>query len=127
MRAKPINCGDRFGRLEVTGEASRSDRKERQYHVRCDCGTEKVVKGWLLRNKQTRSCGCLKREQNAAIKANAAAVRAGRTPEQKVVRNARNANDPAWELRAEGLTIAQANAVTSMPWGTAELRPRYAG
>lgn len=127
MRAAPIHPGDRFGRLVVTGPAPSSDRKERQYHVKCDCGTNKVVRGWLLRNGETRSCGCLKREYAAAQKAAAAERRAGRTPAQKVERNARNANDPAWELRSWGVSFEQLHMTTSAPWGTAELRPRYAG
>jgi hypothetical protein len=53
--------GDRYGRLTVvryfgivaTGKA---------YVCRCDCGTELVLRSAYLRTGDTRSCGCLKRD-----------------------------------------------------------------
>ena len=54
--------GRRFGRLTVVKEACRSkDRKDR-WLCHCDCGNEKIVLGYNLRNGITRSCGCLQRE-----------------------------------------------------------------
>ncbi len=32
------------------------------WRVRCECGTEKVVRGQDLRSGKTRSCGCLQRD-----------------------------------------------------------------
>lgn len=31
----------------------------RMYRCLCDCGEETIVRGTLLRNGQTKSCGCL--------------------------------------------------------------------
>ncbi len=56
----------RFGRLTVLGDApskfAASGFEARCALVRCDCGTEKVVRAGELRNGQTQSCGCLQRE-----------------------------------------------------------------
>lgn len=54
--------GQRFGRLEVMTEAERGPQGQRRYRCRCDCGTEKVIRGARLRSGETRSCGCLARE-----------------------------------------------------------------
>jgi len=54
----------KFERLLVLNyDFGMSKLKGRDYYlVRCDCGQEKIVKGKNLRNKGTRSCGCLSRE-----------------------------------------------------------------
>jgi hypothetical protein len=56
--------GQRFGRLAVLGRAQRA-KPEAYWHCRCDCGVEVVVNGCRLRNGNTRSCGCLRRETAA--------------------------------------------------------------
>lgn len=57
--------GKRFDRLTVT-RMDFGSHPSRCY-VRCDCGTEKWVRSnnLLVKNpkKQTRSCGCLKKER----------------------------------------------------------------
>lgn len=40
-------------------------RKRIAWLCRCDCGTEKVVKGEDLRNGDTKSCGCLNDEKRS--------------------------------------------------------------
>ena len=56
--------GQRSGRLLVL--AFRGMRDEKSWWLcRCDCGTRKVVEGYLLRSKRTKSCGCLQRERAA--------------------------------------------------------------
>lgn len=53
--------GERRGRLLVLKRAEGNDKHNcTRYHVRCDCGTEKVITRGRLR--VTRSCGCLQRE-----------------------------------------------------------------
>lgn len=47
--------GIKFGRLTVT----KPDVTKGYWHVRCDCGTEKVVRGASLTTGNTKSCGCL--------------------------------------------------------------------
>jgi hypothetical protein len=64
--------GQRYGRLTVTEQSRPSDKPNgsqgRQWHCRCDCGTEVWVPAGMLRrnaaikNPGTKSCGCLARE-----------------------------------------------------------------
>jgi hypothetical protein len=49
--------------LRVVEEAGRTSARHRLVRVQCDCGTEKVVAFAYLRNGDTRSCGCLHRDQ----------------------------------------------------------------
>lgn len=59
---KEINLvGMRFERLIVVSAGAKS-RSTRRWLCRCDCGVEKEVLGYLLRNGNTRSCGCLRHE-----------------------------------------------------------------
>ena len=62
--------GQRFGRLVVLGRAgdmislhpgSNAHRYVR-WRCRCDCGAFTEVLAMNLRQNQTRSCGCLRRE-----------------------------------------------------------------
>ena len=56
--------GERFGRLIVIKRAENNKFNQVQWLCKCDCGNEKIVSANNLRNKQTRSCGCLKKEQD---------------------------------------------------------------
>jgi hypothetical protein len=54
--------GQKFGRLEVKEFAF----KQNQYPIwncLCDCGKTKEVRGSSLKNGNTKSCGCLQKEQ----------------------------------------------------------------
>ncbi len=62
MRIPPPSIGDRFGRWTVTGESFR-DFGHSLIPCRCDCGIERSVFIFALRNGRSGSCGCLKREQ----------------------------------------------------------------
>src|SRR5271168_2260729 len=53
-------CGLRFGRLLVISRAKNSDRA--CWNCICDCGNTKVVTGKSLRNGDSSSCGCYRRE-----------------------------------------------------------------
>lgn len=65
-KQEPLAVGQRFGRLTVQRDYPRPV-SDSHIEVRCDCGTTKTVRLHnLLRN--TRSCGCLLREQMAMIK-----------------------------------------------------------
>lgn len=57
-----IEPGSTFGRLTVVGISHQDKRWRRHYSVRCSCGVEKTVQGALLRSGNTKSCGCLARE-----------------------------------------------------------------
>lgn len=59
--SKPITPGEKFGRLTIVSEA------ERRYGYKCalchcDCGTIMSAAMHMLRNGNTRSCGCLQVE-----------------------------------------------------------------
>jgi hypothetical protein len=57
--------GERFGRLTVIGDTVR--RNDRLlYGVLCDCGSFRYIRARALKSGNTRSCGCLHREQLAA-------------------------------------------------------------
>lgn len=54
--------GQRFGRLVVIERAGSSTSGFALWRCRCDCGKEIVVRGPLLRNGTTKSCGCFRSE-----------------------------------------------------------------
>jgi hypothetical protein len=63
MSAKRDLTGQRFGRLVVIEMHPREPYytyKGPRWRCRCDCGAEKIISGMVLRNGQTRSCGCLR-------------------------------------------------------------------
>jgi hypothetical protein len=65
--SKILNGVTRFGRLTVVGEApskiAASGFEARCALVRCDCGTEKIVRACCLSHGDTSSCGCFQREE----------------------------------------------------------------
>ena len=52
--------GNKHGRLTVISRASNKHGGHAQWLCKCECGTETVVEGVLLRNGNTKSCGCYK-------------------------------------------------------------------
>lgn len=61
--------GQHFDRLEVIERAESrkraNGRTDTQWLCRCDCGAEVIVLGLNLVRKNTRSCGCLRKEASA--------------------------------------------------------------
>lgn len=55
-------AGQRFGRWQVLRFASVTKFGEAEWLCRCDCGTERDVKGKSLRNGTSTSCGCISKE-----------------------------------------------------------------
>lgn len=55
--------GQRFGRLVVIGRQPKESRKA-YWICQCDCGNMKTVRSDILQEGRTKSCGCLKREQD---------------------------------------------------------------
>lgn len=53
--------GRQFGKLKVVG-LDKSEKGRSYWKVKCQCGTEKVVRGDTL--KVITSCGCVKKEQD---------------------------------------------------------------
>ena len=64
LKAENSIIGQRFGRLEVIECAGRSDSKKLLYKCKCDCGNQIIVIGQNLKNGNTQSCGCYKKESN---------------------------------------------------------------
>ena len=62
---KPANdlTGKKFGKLEVIGVHDTGSRKT-YYVCQCDCGNVKVVRADALISGATKSCGCIKKEQD---------------------------------------------------------------
>lgn len=59
----PIDLtGQRFGRLIVLERMHSNERVQSMWMCKCDCGTEKTVRGSDLKNGSTKSCGCLRNE-----------------------------------------------------------------
>lgn len=52
----------RFGHLTVMGVAGKTSRGQSIWDCLCDCGNHKNIRGYHLKGKKIRSCGCLKRE-----------------------------------------------------------------
>jgi hypothetical protein len=51
--------GQKFGRLTVVKRGPSTERGEATWLCKCECGTEKHVRGHCLRRGDTKSCGCL--------------------------------------------------------------------
>ena len=63
---KVINeTGKKYGRWTVL-EYSHTKSKNAYFKCKCDCGIEKIVRGRSLRTGQSKSCGCLNREQKSS-------------------------------------------------------------
>lgn len=79
VKYKPIEVGDRFGRLVITafaGSKRGSGTNQLFWLCKCDCGTVSVKRDANLKNKTVRSCGCLQPEI-AAIKGRQTLLRHG--------------------------------------------------
>ena len=64
--------GKKFHRWFVLGIAK--TKKESWWHCKCDCGTERTLRGWMLTGGESKSCGCYLRDIKST----------GRTPEQEM-------------------------------------------
>lgn len=53
--------GQKFGKWTVLYQVK--DKSSTTWRCKCDCGNEKDVAGRYLRNGQSQSCGCLRKEQ----------------------------------------------------------------
>jgi hypothetical protein len=62
----PMAAGQRYGRLTLVRDRRPGDRS---MPVRCECGSELAVSTGNLRSGNTQSCGCIKLERIASLKA----------------------------------------------------------
>lgn len=67
-----MNCktliGDKFGKLTVLSFQGRNKGYDSLWECKCDCGNIKIVRGGVLKNGHTQSCGCLKKINTAKAK-----------------------------------------------------------
>lgn len=64
-----MTAGTRFGRWSVLGDWITTEKGEKKYHCRCDCGTERYVLERSLKSGESLSCGCLARERASKARA----------------------------------------------------------
>lgn len=69
--------GNQYGKLTVLSRAGSKGRSA-TWLCRCGCGAEVVIRGDSLRSNNTRSCGCLQREQRKQYLKNEIGKRYGR-------------------------------------------------
>jgi len=55
-------AGQRFGRLLILRQEASDGNGNARWRYRCDCGTERITLGCILRSGQSQSCGCLDAE-----------------------------------------------------------------
>lgn len=67
MRRAVDLTGKRFERLVVVSRAANTSCNKAAWRCRCDCGAEKVVSAANLKAGNTKSCGCLNREQASSL------------------------------------------------------------
>jgi hypothetical protein len=61
-----VKPGDKYGRLTIVRESERIAKK-RYFICKCDCGKEINTRFVNLRDGHTKSCGCLRNEQNQTV------------------------------------------------------------
>jgi len=79
-RRPSVFAGEVYGRLTVLKEVPRAERtvpKRRCYECECECGEKAVVAGDRLKTGNSRSCGCLSRENRAQYVARAQPIKHG--------------------------------------------------
>ena len=66
MRKYHIQTGDRFNRLTAIKLDHVGEHNRSYFLFKCDCGSEKVILGSLVKSGNTKSCGCLSGEVRKA-------------------------------------------------------------
>lgn len=63
MGAVKYLTGQKFGRLTVIDREGSDKHKNATWNCVCDCGNEKIVTSISLKSGNTKSCGCIFKEQ----------------------------------------------------------------
>ena len=69
MKRLEISIGEKYGRYTVISGGI-SVNKKLKYLCRCDCGNEKLINGYALKDSTILSCGCLHSEISKKIAEN---------------------------------------------------------
>ncbi len=78
----------KYGRLTVLHRAGSNKHRHILWLCKCDCGTEKVVSGVLLKRGDVHSCGCLRKEiTSKKFKKHGESVQAEHTAEYRAWRS----------------------------------------
>lgn len=60
----------RFGRFMVMHQVGKDKQGNSLWKCVCECGNEKIIRGYDLRRGGTKSCGCLRMENNSLMAPN---------------------------------------------------------
>lgn len=101
MREHPSLIGERFGKLIVVEQLPSTDRGQRRWRCKCDCGGEHISTTGNLRSGRTTNCGC-KKSPDLTGQVFGRLTVLGRS-EKRSPRGARTT--PMWECRCECGTI----------------------
>lgn len=59
--------GQTFNRLTVLKRVENNSHGQAMWECKCECGNHRIVAGYNLRNGNSRSCGCIKKENITAL------------------------------------------------------------
>ncbi len=91
MAGELINItGKKFGRLTAIKRIGSYPNRTATWLCKCDCGTEKIVNGYHLRQGHTRSCGCLSKEVTGNLKRLSLGLASMRASMRQYKKNATN-------------------------------------
>ena len=62
MRKILIKADDKYNRLTAIKFSHRNKHGEQHWLFRCNCGIEKTISVWKVKNNIIKSCGCLRKE-----------------------------------------------------------------
>lgn len=61
-----VKQGDKYGRFTIVCEVEKR-KSQRYFKCKCDCGNERIVRFVALNSGESKSCGCLRDEQNKTV------------------------------------------------------------
>lgn len=108
MKGINLLAGQKFGRLTLVKRGENNAHNQIRWVCICDCGTERLVLQYSLRNGATLSCGCLHKE---AVTRHGHAKTGKESPEYLAWSNAKwrttSPNHPAYaNYGGRGITMA---------------------
>lgn len=71
-------AGNRYNRWTIIKRVENNYKGDAMYLAKCDCGTEKIIRGSSVRLGESKSCGCLQKEAIEKLTINEEGNRYGR-------------------------------------------------